>query len=222
MTRKSFSIHSDFYSELRNLSPESRGAVLLALLNWAEGLDTLPLAPEGAILFRLMTAQMERLSSANSANGKRGGAPDGNRNAAKSSETSEGEKNEPIKPSDSVSTAATVTVFTGSIGRSASAEPPKRTKFTPPSVDEVAEYCAERKSLIDAAQFCDYYASQGWRVGKNPMSDWRAAVRNWGRGNHSGLARASPEPQIPQRVGDAFGRNRRALQQARLDDAGNL
>lgn len=24
-----------------------------------------------------------------------------------------------------------------------------------------------------------YYESNGWRVGKNPMKDWRAAARNW-------------------------------------------
>ena len=33
--------------------------------------------------------------------------------------------------------------------------------------------------MLDAERFVDYYASIGWRVGKNPMKDWRAAVRAW-------------------------------------------
>ena len=34
-------------------------------------------------------------------------------------------------------------------------------------------------SNVDANRFCDFYASKGWRVGSQPMKDWRAAVRNW-------------------------------------------
>ena len=34
-------------------------------------------------------------------------------------------------------------------------------------------------SAKDAEQFVAFYASNGWRVGKNPMKDWRASVRTW-------------------------------------------
>lgn len=54
-------------------------------------------------------------------------------------------------------------------------------RFTPPTVEEVKAYCAERKNNIDAQRFVDYYSSNGWMVGKNKMKDWRAAVRNWER-----------------------------------------
>jgi predicted phage replisome organizer len=61
-----------------------------------------------------------------------------------------------------------------------------RTKrFTPPSVEEVRSYCAERKNNVDAQRFVDYYTSNGWLVGKNKMKDWRAAVRTWERNNTS-------------------------------------
>lgn len=57
-------------------------------------------------------------------------------------------------------------------------------KNIPPSVDEVAAYCAERGNGIDAESFVDYYAARGWIYnGKQPMKDWRAAVRTWER-NH--------------------------------------
>ena len=52
-------------------------------------------------------------------------------------------------------------------------------RFTPPTLDEVKEYCRERGNGIDAEKFCAYYGANGWKVGKNPMKDWRAAVRSW-------------------------------------------
>lgn len=40
-------------------------------------------------------------------------------------------------------------------------------------------YCLERGYAVDAERFFDYYESKGWVVGKAPMKDWKAAVRNW-------------------------------------------
>ena len=48
-------------------------------------------------------------------------------------------------------------------------------------MEEVKAYCLERKNKVDAVRFVDYYTANGWRVGKNPMKDWRAAVRTWER-----------------------------------------
>lgn len=64
------------------------------------------------------------------------------------------------------------------MGRAAKAP---RDKFHKPTVDEVEAYCLECRIRVDARQFCDYYEANGWRVGKNPMKDWRAALRNWWR-----------------------------------------
>ena len=57
--------------------------------------------------------------------------------------------------------------------------PPKR--FTAPTLEEVKEYCAERKNNVDPERFINYYTANGWKVGKNPMKDWKAAVRSWER-----------------------------------------
>lgn len=53
--------------------------------------------------------------------------------------------------------------------------------FTPPTPEEVEAYCNENGFWVDANQFCDYYKSNGWKVGSAPMKDWRATVRNWNR-----------------------------------------
>lgn len=54
-----------------------------------------------------------------------------------------------------------------------------RGRFTPPTVNEVQEYCSERNNGIDAQTFIDFYESKGWLIGKNKMKDWKAAVRTW-------------------------------------------
>lgn len=54
-----------------------------------------------------------------------------------------------------------------------------RKRFVPPTVAEVAAYCAERGNGIDAQQFVDHYEVSGWRRGKTPIKDWRACVRTW-------------------------------------------
>lgn len=57
----------------------------------------------------------------------------------------------------------------------------EKKRFRPPTLEEVEAYCMERNNRVDAARFIDYYTSNGWKVGKNPMKDWKAAVRNWER-----------------------------------------
>ncbi len=67
------------------------------------------------------------------------------------------------------------------------ADKPPQTRFSPPSVDEVKAYCQEKGYRIDPEHFVDFYQSNGWRVGKNPMRDWKAAIRNWAK-NEKGMS----------------------------------
>lgn len=55
----------------------------------------------------------------------------------------------------------------------------KAKAFTIPTIDEIKEYCKERKNNVDAEKFFDYYESKGWLVGKTKMKNWQAAIRNW-------------------------------------------
>ena len=57
----------------------------------------------------------------------------------------------------------------------------KAKRFYPPTLDEVKQYCEERKNNIDPMAFIDFYSSKGWMIGKNRMKDWKAAVRTWER-----------------------------------------
>ena len=69
-------------------------------------------------------------------------------------------------------------------------------RFTKPTLADVQAYCAERGNSVDAQKFVDYYESNGWRVGKSPMKDWRAAVRTWERNNQQGNQRVLLKPML--------------------------
>lgn len=63
-----------------------------------------------------------------------------------------------------------------------------------PSYEELEAYCKEQG--VNTEEVWDYYESNGWRVGKNPMKDWKAVVRNWKRRQFSGAsAKKQQEPQ---------------------------
>ena len=78
-----------------------------------------------------------------------------------------------------------------------------RKKFTIPTPEEVQAYCDERKNGISGQQFCDFYSSKGWKIGKEPMKDWKAAVRTWEmRRKSQSPPITQPQPQIstPKRI----------------------
>lgn len=58
--------------------------------------------------------------------------------------------------------------------------------FKPPTHEEVKAYCTERNNNVDPDRFINFYTSNGWKVGKNAMKDWKAAVRTWEKNGYSG------------------------------------
>ena len=58
-------------------------------------------------------------------------------------------------------------------------EKPKRKNFVKPTVEEIAAFCKEKKYTVSAQQFFNYYESNGWKIGRNAMKSWQAAVQNW-------------------------------------------
>ena len=70
------------------------------------------------------------------------------------------------------------------IDSSAKSTTTKRKRFEKPTLSEIEQYCIERKNNVNAEHFFDYYESNGWKVGKNSMKDWKAAVRTWERSEY--------------------------------------
>lgn len=77
-------------------------------------------------------------------------------------------------------------------------KPLTRSRFVPPTVNEVSEYCKEKGYSVDTERFVNYYTSNGWMVGKNKMKDWKAAVGNW---NGKEQERGKTEPKLSWTIG---------------------
>jgi len=206
--RKAFSVHSDFYGEIRGLSDRKRGELLLALVEWAEeaGEQSSPLrGKEIAILFRLMTAQVERISLVNSVNGANGGR-------GVKSEKSGHVFRKRGKASDTESVAVTDTksvTDTVAEKRGASAKPVCVGKFVPPSVEEVGAYVSEKGFGVMAEEFVCFYEARGWKLTRGAeMVDWRAVVRYWEQREKSRTTGVFDASVVRTTAATGKGRNR--------------
>lgn len=74
--------------------------------------------------------------------------------------------------------------------------------FVRPSLSEVKAYCFERNNNVNAEKWFNFYESNGWKVGKNSMKNWKAAVRTWEHedGRTSNVTKPSLEEEINARV----------------------
>lgn len=64
-------------------------------------------------------------------------------------------------------------------------------KFVEPTLEQARAYFIERghqDAVSESEKWIDYYIANGWKVGKNPMKDWKAAIRNW-------MRNYQPQPQ---------------------------
>ena len=73
----------------------------------------------------------------------------------------------------------------------------KSNKFVKPTIEEITEYCKERNNKINPNTFYDYYESQGWKVGKNPMKDWKAYIRTWEKNKYNTSSSNKREQPLP-------------------------
>lgn len=87
----------------------------------------------------------------------------------------------------------------------------KRKRFEPPTVEDVRAYAVEKGwsgAQFDADRFVDFYESKGWRVGNQPMKDWKACARGWvSRDAHrqEQAVKTNPALQYKQREYDMTG-----------------
>lgn len=72
----------------------------------------------------------------------------------------------------------------------------KKKIFKKPTIEEVKNYIQEKSLNVIAEAFIDYYDSNGWKVGKNQMKDWKATIRGWARREvKSSYQRKEKEPE---------------------------
>lgn len=56
----------------------------------------------------------------------------------------------------------------------------KKKGFSPPTLEEVEEYCRQRKNNVDAKRFYDYFSEGEWKDSKGqPVKNWKQKVITW-------------------------------------------
>ena len=97
-------------------------------------------------------------------------------------ETSNDTNRYPTTTTTATATSTTTAATTDCCYMPAAGKPPRQPqRLIPPTVEEVRAYAAQRGDSLDPEAFIDYYTANGWKVGRNPMKDWKAAVRTWAR-----------------------------------------
>ena len=185
-----------YMSYLQSLSPftdEERGRIVMAMLNYAATGEVPQFEGNERFIWPSLQAQIDRdietyqaKCARNKVNGSKGGRPSKNPTVIPETERF---LEKPQKPKEKEK-GKEKEREKDNIGAD---KPPTRHRFIPPTVDEVKAYCTEKGYVVDPERFVDFYTSNGWRVGKNPMKDWKAAVRNWsGKEKQNGKAEHKP------------------------------
>lgn len=161
-----FCCYHSYRKKCEKLTDQELGRLFRALLTYSETGERQELAGRESIAFDFIADDIDRAKDAyeakcrkNRENGLKANGTERPRavpNATQSKEEYKDKtKDKPLKGGDT------------------------RAKFAPPSLQEVTDYCRDRGNGVDPERFVDFYAAKGWKVGNQPMKDWKAAVRTW-------------------------------------------
>lgn len=177
--KSSFVLYHDIRGPLELLTDEQRGKLFMSILDYSE-YGVVQDFHDGALnmAFAFIRSALDRDAEAwESKRAKRAeaGSLGGKQTQANRANATFATQNQQTEANQAVPVPVNAPVR-----ESIEADkPPNRSRFVPPTVDEVKAYCLERKNGIDAALFVDFYATRGWTVGRGKMRDWKAAVRTW-------------------------------------------
>lgn len=178
--KNSFVLYHDIREPLKLLSDEERGKLFLALLDYSE-FGIMP-DYEGSLgmAFAFVRTSIDRDCEAWEI--KRQKRADAGRKGGQTTQAkvSNAKQIEQTQANLAVPVPVPVPALVPVPGKKESGadKPPTRSRFVPPTVEEVAEYVRERGSKVDPQGFIDFYEAKGWKMGKTPMKNWKAACRN--------------------------------------------
>lgn len=196
MERDSFIFYRSFWEALRQCPDDVRLQLYDAIADFALNFQK-PSSLDGvaAIVFPLIEPQIAANNKRyiNGLKGKdfgiKGGAPKGNKNAKKSTPKEEqiNPKKQPKQPqinpkstpNENENENENENVNVNENEDALHPITPARKMFQKPTIKEVEDYITERGYIFDASAFWNFYESNGWKVGKNPMKNWKAACSTW-------------------------------------------
>lgn len=181
-SRKTFAFYWSFKDAIRDMSDTDKLAIYESITDFAFfGIEPDGLSPIGSLAWKLMRPQLEASihryeacienGKKGAAFGKLGGRP--RKNNPNTETPDDNPKENPLNHNHNDNHNDNHNENEkGGIGG-------KRNAFSHPSLSEVSDYIKEKNYAVDPQRFIDFYTSNGWRVGKNQMKDWKAAVRTW-------------------------------------------
>lgn len=172
--RKQFTFYRSYYDAVKILPKKEQVAVLLAVCGYALDGEEPQLQGTASAIFSLIRPTLDS-SRRKAESGKQGGSK-GQANGKQSESKTEANCKQTAREKEKEEEKEKEVEY-----ECTPPTPSSRSVFTPPTVDEVKEYCDSRGNGIDAQAFVDFYASKGWMIGKNKMKDWKASVRTWER-----------------------------------------
>lgn len=189
MMRDSFVFYRSFYNAIKKLSPEEFKNCLVAIADYA--LDGKEVETDGIerTVFELIKPQIDA-NNKRYVNGLKGGRP---KTENKPNVNQGKPNNNQNKPNDNQAITNREPNVNENVNvndikkKDTNVSKEKVPRFIPPTRQEVTAYCEEKGYNIDVERFIDYYTANGWMVGRNKMKDWKAAVRNWKRGQRQGM-----------------------------------
>ena len=175
--RKSFVLHVDSLEILKKLDNEQAGKLFKAINSYAKN-KTIDCDFQTELLLFPFQKQFDRDNEAysktverNKINGSKGGRPKKPKVTQKNPKEPTGLNGLQEKPKKADNDSDSDSDSDNKNKRSS--------RFAPPSLSEVINYCNERSNFVSPQGFLDHYQANGWMRGRNKIKDWKACVRTW-------------------------------------------
>lgn len=186
MGRLQFTFYESFHKALDRIKKKADRAdaydaiCRYALYGEVPDLDKLPDA--AAIAFELIRPTLDasrRKAEVGAKGGKQNGSkPQANRKQSGSKAEANRKRGESeTEIEDEIEKENEIEIEIESESECYSASP---TPFTPPSLEEVEEFCKAEGLNNDPSRFWNYYEGRGWTLGSQPMVNWKAVLKSWG------------------------------------------
>lgn len=177
--RDSFIFYRSFYQSAKKLPKEDKAELFDAICSYALDGESVEMSVVPEAIFTVIKPNLD-------ANRRKW--ENGCKEKKKTSEIEAEEEQEISK--DEANDKQTISKAQGNVDVNVDVDVDKDVKskseskrFSPPSLLQVSDYCQERKNSVNPQKWISHYESNGWKVGKNSMKDWKAAVRTWENSN---------------------------------------
>jgi hypothetical protein len=197
--RESFVFHKDWYYAIKKRSPQLRVEIYDAIMQKVFEGTQKELSEVASVVMDLISPQIDRdtakwldIKAKRRESGKQGGLAK-QANATKcyqmlpnDSKSKQNVANLPVSVSvsDSVSVENDNVLLEEKKDTDVSVKKESK-RFVKPTIEEIRAYIFEKGYTFDAEAFFAFYESNGWKVGRNPMKNWKMACTTWAKNRNN-------------------------------------